>query len=69
MVTDHQSFVPMFSNLRAKLPGRVDRWQLRLQPYKLKLVLKKDFLSRHPLPYEPRFERNAAKEYVNYMLQ
>ena len=75
VVTDHQSLLPMFRNLRAKLPGRVERWQLRLQPYKIKLVLKPgvknpaDFLSRHMLPYEPRFERNAAKEYVNYMLQ
>lgn len=37
VITDHKPLVPMLNNPRAKLPARIERWQLRLQPYSMKV--------------------------------
>lgn len=74
VVTDHKPLVPMFNNPRAQLPARIERWQLRLQPYTVTVKYSPgkhnpaDFLSRHPLPSEQVTVRHKADEYVNYIL-
>ena len=53
---------------------RIERWGLRLQPYKLNIVYKpgkdnpSDYLSRHPLKNAGN-NRNLAEEYVNFITE
>ena len=51
---------------------RIERWGLRLLPYKYELVYQKgetniaDYLSRHPSPV--RDENTIAEQYVNFIM-
>ncbi|GAA6090012.1 uncharacterized protein K02A2.6-like, partial [Tachysurus ichikawai] len=54
MITDHKALELIFNNPKSKPPARIERWALRLQPYKYKVVNKAgktnpaDYMSRHP---------------------
>ncbi|XP_060569033.1 uncharacterized protein K02A2.6-like [Ruditapes philippinarum] len=54
-------------------PLRIERWGLRLQPFKMKIEYRSgkdnpsDFMSRHPLNYME--ERNIAEEYVSFVAE
>ena len=54
VITDHKPLETIFNNPTCKATARLERLQLRLQPYKLKVVYKPgaanpaDYMSRHP---------------------
>ena len=70
MVTDHKPLLTIWNKIN--LPLRIERWGLRLLPYKDELVYKKgepniaDYLSRHPSPV--RDENTIAEQYVNFIM-
>ena len=66
VLTDHTPLLPRFNNPRAQLPTRIERWQLRLQPYNMEVIHRPgaDFLSRHPLEGQPTSDRNIADVYI-----
>ena len=74
IVTDHKPLELIFNNPNSKPPARIQRWALRLQAYTFTVRYKPgptniaDYLSRHPLPSQPRRERLIAEEYVNYLV-
>ena len=69
--TDHKPLEIIY-NPKRKPPARIERWALRLQPYRFKiqhvpgLENPADVLSRLPLPHQPHVEQSIAKEYINY---
>ena len=54
LYTDHKALEVIFGNPTSKPPARIERWFLRLQQYKFRVVYKSgsanpaDYLSRHP---------------------
>ena len=72
LYTDHKPLELIYSP-KSKLPPRIERWALRLQPYTFKVVHMAgktnpaDVLSRLPLENQPFRERNIAEEYINYV--
>ena len=72
LYTDHKPLELIYSP-KSKLPPRIERWALRLQPYTFKVVHMAgktnpaDVLSRLPLDNQPFRERNIAEEYINYV--
>ncbi|KAF7687611.1 hypothetical protein HF521_014839, partial [Silurus meridionalis] len=54
MITDHKPLELIFNNPKSKPPARIERWALRLQPYKYKVIYKAgktnpaDYMSHHP---------------------
>lgn len=69
VVTDHKPLENIWK--KKQPPLRIERWGLRLQPYKMKIIYRpgkdnpSDYLSRHPTGKES--ERNLAEEYVNFV--
>ena len=72
LYTDHKPLELIYSP-KSKLPPRIERWALRLQPYTFKVVHMAgktdpaDVLSRLPLKNQPFRERDIAEEYINYV--
>ena len=73
--TDHKPLVALLGNPNAKLPLRLARWMLRLQPYHPVIKFQKgstnpaDYLSRHPLSLKSRpIHENIAGEYINFVV-
>ena len=72
LYTDHKPLEIIYSP-KSKLPPRIERWALRLQPYRFTIVHMAgktnpaDVLSRLPLDNQPFPERNIAEEYINYV--
>jgi len=72
LYTEHKPLELIYSP-KSKLPPRIERWALRLQPYTFKVVHMAgktnpaDVLSRLPLENQPFRERNIAEEYINYV--
>ena len=70
LITDHKPLVHIFNNPKTKPPARLERWNLRLQPYNFTVHYEPgktnpaDYISRHPLQDQPLRERNIAEEYV-----
>ena len=70
--TDHKPLE--YISKKTQPPLRIERWGLRLQPYKLNIVYKagkdnpSDYLSMHPLKNVGN-NRNLAEEYVNFMTE
>ena len=71
--TDHKPLEIIYSPQR-KPPARIERWALRLQPYRFKIQYTPgadnpaDVLSRLPLPHQPHVEQSIAEEYVSYIV-
>ena len=63
------------SNHTSKLPVRIERWAIRLQPYNATVIYRPgsdnpaEFLSRHRYKDANRTSReeNVAEEFVNYV--
>jgi hypothetical protein len=73
LITDHKPLIHIFNNPKAKPPARLERWNLRLQPYNFTVRYEPgktnpaDYISRHPLQNQPLRERNIAEEYVSLL--
>jgi hypothetical protein len=73
--TDHKPLLGIFGRPRTQLPTRLERWNLRLQPYSPTIVYQKgstnpaDYLSRHPLPLMERVsnEERISEQYINFI--
>lgn len=71
--TDHKPLLGIFESQKPT-SARLERWRLRLMPYKCKLVYRPgkdennpaDFISRHPKPDSA--SDNIAEAYVNYVV-
>ena len=70
LFTDHKPLEAIY-HPRSKPPARVERWTLRLQPYRFKVTYTPgkdnpaDVLSRLPIENQPFKERSIAEEYIN----
>ncbi len=70
--TDHQPLLGLFGKPRAKLPMRLERWSLRLQPYSPVIKYRRgsdnpaDYLSRHPLSVTKQDDK-LTEQYVNFV--
>ena len=72
IITDHKPLERIW--LKPKPPLRIERWGLRLLPYKLKIIYKPgkdnpaDFMSRHPaeIPVKSR-QQSVAEQYVKFI--
>lgn len=64
IITDHKPLETIFNKSTCKATARLERLQLRLQPYKFKVVYRPgagnpaDYMSRHPVP-------NSVKAIIN----
>ena len=72
--TDHKPLEIIYSPT-SKPPARIERWGLRLQPYRFRVkhtpgvCNPADVLSRLPLTNATANTRNTAEEYVYYVVQ
>ena len=72
--TDHKPLEIIYRPT-SKPPARIERWGLRLQPYKFRVKYSPgidnpaDVLSRLPLTNTTTNTRNTAEEYVHYVVQ
>ena len=72
VVTDFKPLTTIWS--KKQLPLRVERWGLRLQPFKMKKEYRpgkdnpSDYISRHPLKIDLD-ARNLAEEYVAFICE
>ncbi|CAB3992629.1 Retrovirus-related Pol poly from transposon [Paramuricea clavata] len=68
LITDN-----IFNNPKAKPPARLERWNLRLQPYNFTVRYEPgktnpaNYISRNPLQNQPLHEHNIAEEYVSLL--
>ena len=75
VITDHKPLVTIYNDPKSKPPARIERWTLRLQPYRVNIVYQKgrdnpaDFMSRHPEKNTLTTSRQqkVAEEFVDYL--
>lgn len=73
VITDHKPLEKIWEKPKPTL--RIERWGLRLQPYKLKIQYRRgednpaDYMSRHPISSKTvkTVESKVAEEYVNFI--
>ena len=71
--TDHKPLEVIFGNPISIPPARVQHWMLRLQEYSFTVRFKKgihnpvDWMSKHPLEYNPGSNQNCANRSVNLL--
>ena len=71
--TDHKPLEVIY-NPKRKPPARIERWSLRLQPYRFQIQYipgrenPADVLSRLPLSNQQNNEHSIAEEYINYVV-
>ncbi|KAK3108827.1 hypothetical protein FSP39_016677 [Pinctada imbricata] len=73
IITDHKPLERIWS--KARPPLRIERWGLRLQPYKITIKYRPgkdnpaDYMSRHPVVTNQRntHEQKIAEQYVNFI--
>ena len=74
VLTDHKPLEKIWQ--KSKPPLRIERWGLRLQPYKLSIKYRpgvdnpSDYMSRHPIQLEKSdAKENVAEQYVNFIAE
>ncbi|KAL9985897.1 hypothetical protein ACROYT_G008350 [Oculina patagonica] len=75
VTTDHKPLETIFNNPTCKATARVERLQLRLQPYKTKVVYKPgannrdDYMSRHPDPKQSQSSNHLSRvdAYIHFV--
>ena len=76
--SDHKALEYIFNNPRSKPPARIERWTLRLQPFRFTLQHRPgignpcDHMSRHPLKTlssKPPYEEVIAEEHINLIVR
>ena len=71
VITDHKPLEKIWQKPKPTL--RIERWGLRLQPYKLSIKYRpgadnpRDYMSRHPISDTKTVESKLAEEYVNFL--
>ena len=72
VITDHKPLVTIWSKPRP--PLRIERWGLRLQPYKAVIKYRRgcdnpaDYMSRHPVvPSKTSIAQDVAEQYVHFI--
>ena len=71
VITDHKPLETIWQKSRP--PLRIERWGLRLQPYKFTIKYSPgkenmaDYMSRHPVACTSTQNRNWSEEYVNFI--
>ena len=74
LFTDHKPLEFIYSP-KGKPPPRIERWALRLQPYRFKVIHMPgktnpaDVLSRLPIRAQAPRERNIAEKYINFIAE
>lgn len=76
VITDHKPLETIFNNPTCKATARLERLQLRLQPYETTVVYKPgadnpaDYMSRHPDPKRSQTPRHLSRvdAYVNFVI-
>ena len=74
ITTDHRQLLGIVKSLKPAM-ARIERWRLRLIPYRYSLIYQPgkndlnsvDYLSRHP-HHKPEKD-NAAEAYISYVVQ
>ena len=76
IVSDHKPLELIFNNPSSRLPARIERWGLRLQPYNFKVIYKAgndnpaDYMSRHPvINFRNSRASKIVEEYVNFIVE
>jgi hypothetical protein len=74
VVTDHKPLLSIWK--RPKPPLRIERWGLKLQPYKLEITYRPgkdnpaDYMSRHPVEsHDASREEDMAEKYQHFVAQ
>jgi len=77
LITDHKALEFLYGNPTSKMPARIERWGLRLQPYTFNIIWKRgdlniaDYLSRHTSNSNQQPDmslQQIAEEYVCFMI-
>ena len=69
LITDHKPLETIYGNTSSKPSARIERWVLRLQPYKFTVVYRNgknnpaDYMSRHP----PEKAKSSQEHYVHFI--
>lgn len=75
IIGDHKPLESIFNNPNSKLPAKIERWRLKLQPYNFTVQYKPgksnaaDYMSRHPFKRATSEVSNIAEDYVNYITE
>lgn len=76
LITDHKPLELIFNNPNSKPPPRIERWNLRLQPYNFRVKYRSgsdnpaDYFSRHPVNSTDLCEYSEESEaYVNMLAE
>jgi hypothetical protein len=74
VVTDNKAVELIFNNKHSKPKARIERWRLRLLPYKFKVVHKRgleniaDYISRNPLANSvSKHDENSNERYIHFI--
>ncbi len=72
IVTDNKAIELIFGKSNSKPKARIERWMLRLLPYKFRIHKPgqdniADFLSRNPMEYTSRDQEELAESYINFI--
>ena len=73
LVTDHKPLEVIYGNPKSKPSARIERWVLRLQPYRFTVQYKPgvdnpaDFLSRHPTKESASRQEKMTEQYINLL--
>ncbi len=73
IVTDNKAVELIFGNPNSKPKARIERWALRMMPYKFNVIHRPgrdniaDYLSRNPMPAIEREHEVMAEAYVNFV--
>lgn len=76
LITDHKALEFLYGNPKSKMPARIERWGLRLQPYQYTIRYKRgdqniaDYCSRHPVNVSQQSTelQKIAEEYICFMI-
>lgn len=72
LVTDNRAVQILFSNNKAKIPARIERWVLRLMNFNFEIVHREDkqniadYISRQPVEQAPK-QAEISEAYINAM--
>ena len=75
IITDHKPFEYIYGQSNSKLSARIERWVLRLQPYKSNVEFRNgednlaDYMSRHPSTRITRTQENYNEQHNNFIVK